>query len=499
MELAFQKSPLQVLHRAVHEVRNQEQTLEIRLPEGMPDIGRVLGAWGQGILRGKEWRSGAIACNGGIMVWVLYAPEDGSDPRCVEGWLPYHVEWELKGEDREGDICAEPRLRFVDARSLSARKLMVRVGLSILGTAFIPGQKDIPVPGQLDPDIQLLKTTYPVRLWQEAGEKAFQLEEDLTMPQSAPIPEKLLYYTLQPEVTDCKVTGKRVACRGNANLHVLFRSEEGQLHTWDFEVPFAQLGDLNAEPGEDAQGQVTMAVTGLELQLDEEGRMHLKCGLLGQYLVSCRRMLELVEDAYSPRRRVTPQLEMLELPVLLDNRQETVYPEQTIHETGDIVVDTTFLPDQPRLRQEGDRAEVTMPGQFQMLFYGEDGVLRSAGARWEGTTGISAGENTQVEGALQSVNRPQAMMSSDGITLKTDARLDLQTISRQGMPMVTGLNVEEAAEPEQNRPSLILRRAGESRLWDLAKASGSTMEAIREANGFAGEPAPEQMLLIPVS
>ena len=64
--------------------------------------------------------------------------------------------------------------------------------------------------------------------------------------------------------------------------------------------------------------------------------------------------------------------------------------------------------------------------------------------------------------------------------------------------MVTGVELGQRKTPDPNRPSLILRRAGESCLWDIAKASGSTMEAIRRANGFAGEPAPEQMLLVPV-
>jgi LysM repeat protein len=35
-------------------------------------------------------------------------------------------------------------------------------------------------------------------------------------------------------------------------------------------------------------------------------------------------------------------------------------------------------------------------------------------------------------------------------------------------------------------------------LWNLAKASGSTMAAIRKANQLTQDPQPGQMLLIPV-
>ena len=51
---------------------------------------------------------------------------------------------------------------------------------------------------------------------------------------------------------------------------------------------------------------------------------------------------------------------------------------------------------------------------------------------------------------------------------------------------------------EGNRPSLILRRAGEDGLWSLAKDTGSTLDAIRRANNLQNDPDPNQILLIPV-
>ena len=35
-------------------------------------------------------------------------------------------------------------------------------------------------------------------------------------------------------------------------------------------------------------------------------------------------------------------------------------------------------------------------------------------------------------------------------------------------------------------------------LWELAKATNSTVEAIRKANGLTGQPSADQMLLIPI-
>ena len=53
MDITFHKTEFRCLQAAVNEIQNAEQTQELRLPDGMPDIGKVLCAWGQTILRGK--------------------------------------------------------------------------------------------------------------------------------------------------------------------------------------------------------------------------------------------------------------------------------------------------------------------------------------------------------------------------------------------------------------------------------------------------------------
>ena len=54
-------------------------------------------------------------------------------------------------------------------------------------------------------------------------------------------------------------------------------------------------------------------------------------------------------------------------------------------------------------------------------------------------------------------------------------------------------------EPDPGRPSLVLRRVGQNTLWEIAKQTGSTMEAIVKANALEGDPDPSQMLLIPIA
>lgn len=499
MELEFQKSGCKYLRSALREVRNQELTQEIRLSDGMPDIGRVLGSWGQVILRSKEWRSDAIACSGGVMVWVLYAPEDGTDPRCVEGWLPFQMDWDLPSGTREGTIRIQPLLRFVDARSVSARKLMVRTGAAIQAEAMVEEETPIPVPDELEGDIQLLHNVYPVRMIREAGEKPFQVDEDLLLPDSSPKAEKLLHYSVNPEITENRVSGKRLIVKGNGNLHILYRGDDGRLYSWDFALPFSQLINLEADWEEDPEAVMDLCVTGLELSLDDTGHLRLKLDLLAQFRVSCRQMIRVISDAYSTNREVQPIIQQQDIPVILDSRQENIYGEQTIPQRAESIVDVCFLPDFPRMRRMGEQVELELPGQFQVLFYGEDGALQSANSRWEGSLRLTAHEDSQIHGVILPGSGGQATLGSGQINLKPEVVLGLETQTREGIPMATGMEIGQVRVPDPNRPSLILRRAGEDGLWAIAKGTGTTVSAIMEANGLTGEPTGNQILLIPVS
>ena len=499
MELQFKKTSCRCLNRAAREVRNEELTQELKLPDGMPDIGRVLATWGQVIVRSKEWRAGMASVTGGVMIWVLYAPEDGSDARCVDTWIPFSLKWDVSGADREGTIRVLPLLRFADSRALSARKMMVRAGVAAMGDILYPMDAEVFQAEEVPADVELLKKVYPVRLPKESGEKTFLLDEDMTIPGSAPVPEKILSYTIQPEITEKKVMAGKVVFRGNGNLHLIYRCGDGRVHIWDFELPFSQFQELEEEFGGDAQVDAVMAATSLELDLNEEGRLRLQCGLVCQYVVDDRCLMELTEDAYSPSRPVEVSMDSLRLPAVLDDRRETLSAEQTVQGQSGQAVDVTFLSDFPRQRQNADGVSFELPGLFQVLYYDENDALQVASARWEGTYALGAGEDSRIDALVAPQGRASASVGADGMELRGQLQLTANTTTDRGIPMVTGLEVGEMQEPDPARPSLILCRADGEGLWTLAKRCGSTVNAIRQANALEEEPGADQILLIPVS
>ncbi len=498
MDVQFEKTSVSFLEPVLWDVQNMEQTQEIRIPEGMPGIGRVICTWGQPVLRSKEWQGGRISVGTGMMVWVLYAPEDGGTPQQVESWIPFQFHWDLPDTAGEGRFLVTCLPRFADTRSVSAGKMLIRCGISALVEAYAPMQREVYTPGNMPEGLELLTNTYPMRLPKEAGEKQFELEETLRFPGSVPVPSRLIRWRLDASAGDRKLLGGRLVFRGSGDLHILYESGDGQMHTWSFELPFSQFAELETAHSQEAQADIRLMPTNLELTLDEEGNLHFRGALTAQYLVDDRENLTLAEDAWSPERNLELRREMLHLPALLDSRRELVSGEMKMPAEADLVADIQLMPEFPQVTGEGMTRELSLPGIAQALYYDTDGQLRGMTQRWEGKHSFAADDSAWLRAVPASGSQVQAQPGAEGIEVRGTVPVQIGVSGGTGLPMVTAMEAGEPIVPDPNRPALVLCRAGRERLWELARRNGSTVAAIRAANDLEGDPEPGRMLLIPV-
>ena len=494
LQLQFEKQAITCLRRVKHETQNQEQTQELRISDGMPDIGSIIGAWGQVILRGKEWQSDMVSVSGGTKVWIQYVPEEGGEIQCVESWLPFQMRWDIPQTQHDGVIQAQCYLRSVDARSTSARKLMVRTNVAVVVCALQEREQELYSPGNLPEDIQQRSEMYPVELPVEAGEKALALEETLVLPSAAPPVEQLLRYHLQPQITEIKMVADKVVFRGNANLHIHYKTAEGGIHSWDLELPFTQYSELQKEYTDDARVQMFPCVTALEIDREED-RYQVKTGIVCQYRINQRHMVETVTDTYSPHRETTPEYQQLQLPGILETRTETIHPQISVSLDAMRLADVQFLPE-PFMTSPGEEGKLY--GRFQVLYYDMEGQLRTAIQPWEQMYTQDAGSDVTFDSMIYPSGKTQWTLMSGSVQLSTDMQLVTESIGGSPIDMVIGIEAGELRGSDPNRPSLILRRTENTDLWNLAKKAGSTEVAIREANGLQSDPEPDRMLLIPI-
>ena len=497
MQLQFEKKGLPYLRTVKREVQSQEQTQEIRIGDGMPDIGSIIGAWGQVILRSKEWQEDGMMVSGGTMVWVQYLPEEGGQPQYMESWIPFQMRWNFPETRYDGKILTQCILRSVDARSTSARKIMLRTNVSVLAWALENASCEVYSPVEIPEDIYLKQTRYPVLIPSEAGEKAFVLEESLQLPPSVPKIEKIISYGLCPGITEEKIMNDKVIFRGNAMLRILYLSEDGGQYAWDFDLPFTQYAELEKEYGDDSEVLLIPCVTALEVDREED-TLAVKIGLVCQYRICHRPVVEITEDAYAIRRKLDPMQQQLQLPGILDNKEQTIHMQSSMALEAMRLTDIEFVPLPVRVHNGEENTVIEVSGQFRLFYYDMEGTPRTGTQKWEQKVSLPQAEEVNAEAVSFAVSKPQATLMSGSVQLGGELKLIVESSSTGSIPMITGLEVGEMESSDPKRPSVILRKPGEKSLWELAKEHGSSEEAIREANGLQEEPDETRMLLIPV-
>ncbi len=498
MEMKFNSRPLGFMKPILSLVQSQEQTQELKLPDGYPDVGRILGCWGQPVIRGKEWRRSSMSTNGGVMAWVMYAPEDGSEVRILDAWLPFQSRWELPQEEEDGVITVMPMLSELDARNVSARKIILRAGIDVLGQALEYVAAEMSEPSGLPDDLQLLTRNYPVELPLEAGERQIRIDETLVLPSDKPPIQRLISYELNPTVQEQKVLANRLVFRGNCKLLLRYLDENGDMAAATFEIPFSDYTELRDDHDTTATAWVMPLVTALELDKDENGQLQMRAAIAAQYTVFDRLMLSVTEDAYSPYCDVAVQTEELELPILLDRRELEIPVNATAQSDAQQVYDVTGRNKCPYLTMDKGKMAVAVNGQYQVVFRGTEDNLTSDTVRFEQRLSYDCAEESHIElwpGGMKNCEYQQGV---DGLYMKADCAVTAFSYSTSPIRMVTGVEIGEQKQPDPDRPSLIVKRVGDEDLWTVAKKYGSTVDAIRAANKLTQDPQEGTMLLVPV-
>ena len=376
---------------------------------------------------------------------------------------------------------------------------MVRAAVDVFGQGMTRLKTEIATTGDVPEDVQLLTRSYPLEMPMEAGEKQVQMEETLAFPANNNEFHKIISYELLPIITEAKVLGNRLVFRGQANLRIMYMTEDGQISQWETEIPFSQYTELDRDYSPHASAWVLPIVTALEMEMTEDSGLKMRGGIAAQYTIFDREMMDVVEDAFSPKRDVAVKSEDVQLPILLDSRVINVQTEGRMTDDASRIISSVALSEFPTVSMVQEGTEVYMEGQYQMLWQDDQGQMQSGPVRFSGSEPFQSARENQIQLWCGIPNTTEISPSGEGIIMSTDYPVTMHVYYGQTIPVVTSLELGDLKEPDPNRPSVVMRRAGDEGLWAIAKGYGSTVAAIQEANQLDGEPEYGQMLLIPIS
>ena len=502
MELEFQAYTMPYLRQTLSKTQNCEETADMVVPDSLPDIDRIVLCSADVMMRSKQCSGGAVTVSGGIHADVLYCAQEDPEPRRLEVYLPFTVKTDAPDVSDDAQIQFRAWIRSADARMINSRKISVCVNFGCELQAYQPDEITLYQPPEVPENIQLRCCEYPMDFVVDAGEKPFRMTEEVQLPATNPLGDLVLCCKPELEITEQRLAGNKAAFKGLAHISLLYMDENGNPIPFETRFPFSQFCELGAVyDGESLW--ITPIITGCEVERvthADQDALSIDLHILAQCTVVRKTNVTLCEDAYAIGGRLKPCWADYTFTDRLD-RQTNTYSVREGY-SGDVreVLCTQVLADTPEVRRVEGGVEVAVPCTAELLYYDGEGQLQGASVHARAAEKLLLAENADCGAAVENAEC-SASVSADGAEIRVTMQVCAQCRAQREYRAIKSFEYTPEETPQRRRCAVIARRLrdGET-LWEIAKANGTSVQAICDANGLDGDAAETDMLLlIPIS
>ena len=297
--------------------------------------------------------------------------------------------------------------------------------------------------------------------------------------------------------------GTKLILKGVVELYLLLQEPGGGLSAEHESLPFSQIVEITGA-GEGADCQVQVEVAGFQCEVvPGDGRdLEITVELLAQAMVWCRRPVTLLQDLYSTGWEMEVEGETQAL-CRLQERSARPQAVRELVETGEIirsVVDSRLELGQVRQSREGDELVLTVDAWLTVLYLDENELVQCIQRSIPVSCRLECPEEAHCTCHCLCPGEIFASPTAGGVEVRFTVEFQCLTTATDAVPAVSSARMGEPRTcSAEERPSVVLRLStpGEG-LWDIAKAYGTTMEQIIQANELEEGVLPVgRMLLIP--
>jgi len=507
MELELKQKELAGHQIALETTLFSEETLECIVPDSCPDILRIVDCDGIVCIQSKETDEGRAEVRGAVKMFVLYLPDGETGLRHMEVTLPFFCSTDHREILRNSLLHVVPALRTADARLLNPRKIYLRAEVALGVQIYTPivrkateGCVSAPCLG-----VQEKKESFRFTEVISVQEKDFTYSDELVIPASKPEIVELLAQRIEIGCGERKVIGNKLIFKGQVQLKLLYRSQQNELITTEFELPFSQIMEV-LQAGEESQSSLQLFCQEINCHVVEENgcnKLAVELRILAQAVLREERLCEQLTDLYSTayQTQVEQTEEELTGVCISGNRRISVREVLETSVAVKSIADFRISIGAVNHRREGNEDILRTEVQASVLCMGEDDELYAVKRSFYVECQVNTDGGSRCCCVCHCPGELYAVPSVGGIELRFPVDFEYLTENRIKVKQVSAAHLDQTQPINVgDRPSIILRMAekGEN-LWELAKMFSTTKEEILAANEFADEgmSLERKLLLIP--
>ena len=404
--------------------------------------------------------------------------------RRVEATLSFTSTADSAAVGPQCSVVAVPWVEMAETRSLNPRKVLVRVNLAVHVQAYAAMTENI-CAGVLAPEetgVEQLAERCDTCVVACVQEKPFTFADDVAIPGSKPEAEELLKHRVALRCSEAKVIGSKLHFQGRAPASGALPYCGGACSV-EYELPFSQIMEVSGA-GEESTCQVQVLLTGAECSLESGDRRSIcvALGLLAQAVVREERSLEVLTDVYSTAYDLHPEVRVYSMPRLLDCGVK----EQTVREILETecwakeVFDAYVCVGAVSQNREGARLTLSSQINVTVLYLTEEGSRVSVTRPIQASCTLDLPEGAVCSARCSCPSPVFATPTTGGIEVRFPVDFQHVALEIRRTAGVAAIRMDETARRDTSgQPSIVLRMVGPGeRLWDLAKAYGTTHSRI---------------------
>ena len=298
---------------------------DVTLPEGYPDLRRVLALRENLLSPSKFVGARSVDVSGAVDYTLIYSAVDGN----IYG-VPFSAEYGFSvpmenverldiGESVE--LICFPSVDSGSVRISSPRRFQIRSGISAAVACF--GRSTI------SEDLRGVKDQESIYRRQEESPCAFfkcESSEIVTLSDEYIIaPDaRIIYSSGEVVVSDVRADGEVIRVNGEAVIRLLVE-QDGKIERIVRRLPFDAESDIDEL--ELYEGELLCRATGSINELEvsvEEGRANIEAGIVLDICVAQNSSVNFVKDVFSTKQVCSPEYKRISLPTLLLNKNLSI-------------------------------------------------------------------------------------------------------------------------------------------------------------------------------
>ena len=506
MEIKFNCNEFEYLKRIYSETAIHEETMEIMVSDGLPDVDKIIDTGGVVLLRSKSTESGQGEIAGEAEICVLYLP-DGSNSVCkLEVILPFVHKTENREINDETIVTAELSIKKVYAKPVNPRKVIVKAEILIKSSLYIKEKLCVPYEISDKNSCEIFKDSLKLKCITDIKEKVFVISDNFNISSSKSVPDEILEYSVNIVPGECKSVGTKLIFKGTATLSVLYKSrDDGKVDICNFETVFSQVAELdNIISASDFK--VAFAVSGVYLTCENdisekgatlEAEIHIvaQCHSISE--ISC----DYIADIYDP----VYEMECERNDVLIENligktgkKEEFKHQLRTTYPVKNVVFSEVSI-GKCDIKKTESATLIKTNAEIKVIYFDDNNILRCDTGKCEIKTEIQLDTDSNCDFSNIKISDIYAAIIGEGVEVRFTADFEADIIVGTHIDTITNATLDENKKFDMSKiPSMTLYRIKDNdTLWDISKRFRTSQNLITASNPEAAELKANSLIVIP--